>query len=70
MSTTKTRLLLASLMAFTGLTLPPPRPVDPEPLTRPCARCGAAVGIPCDRSTLGRFPYHRVRMESPCPSPS
>lgn len=57
--------LIATLCALGGVSLPSPRQVDPEPLSRPCARCGAAVGAPCDRRTLGAHPYHRVRMEHP-----
>lgn len=66
MSTTKGRLLLISMIAMSGVDLdrllPPARPVDLEPLTRPCTQCGASIGKPCNRFTLGRYPYHLCRM--------
>jgi hypothetical protein len=46
---------------FGLLTVPPSRP-SKDPLSRPCTRCGAKVGVPCDRYTLGRKPYHLARM--------
>ena len=29
----------------------------------PCRTCRAAVGEPCDPSTLGKYPQHRSRLE-------
>lgn len=30
----------------------------------PCSRCHRASGEDCDPRTLGRFPWHRARIES------
>jgi len=29
-----------------------------------CARCGAAPGEQCDERTLGRYPWHRARLDA------
>jgi|GEM_PF-4962972 len=31
--------------------------------SEPCRTCKAAVGEPCDPSTLGKYPQHRSRLE-------
>ena len=30
----------------------------------PCGRCGAGPGEQCDERTLGRFPWHRARLDA------
>lgn len=69
------RIALAALMmmaATAGETpnarrlLPRPRrrpPLELGPRKVPCRSCGAAVGESCDRRTLGRYRYHRVRVD-------
>lgn len=46
---------------FDLLTVPPSR-LSKDPRSRPCTQCGAKVGRPCNRYTLGRHPYHLARM--------
>ena len=35
-----------------------------HPLDNSCPRCGATIGTPCDPLTLGRWPFHRARLEA------
>lgn len=51
---------------------PPPKPPrrgsggeyrDPV-LAIACPKCGAEPGKPCPRQELGRYPYHRARVEA------
>lgn len=39
-------------------------PSEPDYLTVVCPRCGAAVGKPCDRRSLGRHSEHKARVEA------
>lgn len=69
-------LVITSMLAAAGVTtddlLRPPRPrpgwvVVPSagktgPISRPCPTCKAAVGVGCDKYTLGRYRFHKARM--------
>lgn len=69
----KRAFLIAALCAGLGGSLPDPgrafRPLPPKPDRGPlavaCPRCGAGIGAPCNRRTLGRHPYHLARVETP-----
>lgn len=60
-------MMLATASAGEGVTvhgrfLPEKRrPLGPRKVA--CRRCGAAVGESCDPRTLGRYHYHRVRVD-------
>lgn len=68
---------VSSMLAAAGVTadelLRPPRPrpgwvVVPSaretgPISRPCPTCKAAIGADCNRATLGRYRFHKARME-------
>ena len=64
-------MMLAAASAGEGVTvhgrvLPrerrrPPKVLGPRKVA--CRRCGAAVGESCDPRTLGRYHYHRVRVD-------
>ena len=46
---------------------PPPEPPAPKkssPSAVTCPRCKAASGEPCDPRTLGRYPYHKARVDA------